>query len=137
MEVALVGMARQFIADLPVDPRLDEIPFDADRMRMSTVHQTPEGPALYCKGAPESVLPLCEHILAGGRIEPLGDDARSGIVLAQGAMAQQGLRVLVFAGLAGLEDPPRPEVPEGTPQVPGSRNQGHHGYRRPPAKLDW
>jgi len=132
MEVALVEMARQFIADLPVEPRLDEIPFDADRMRMSTVHQTPEGPVLYCKGAPESVLPLCQRVLANGRIEPLGDDVRASIVLAQGAMAQQGLRVLafayrqlaaghgrerleedlVFAGLAGLEDPPRPEVPK-------------------------
>src|ERR1017187_8313475 len=55
MEVALVDMSLRFTADLPRYPRLDEIPFDADRMRMSTVHQAPEGLVVYCKGAPESV----------------------------------------------------------------------------------
>jgi len=132
MEVALVEMALRFVPDLPVYPRLDEIPFDAERMRLSVLQQTPEGPALYCKGAPESVLPLCRYRLDGGEILPLGPEARRGIVQAQDAMAHRGLRVLafayrklvagydrerleedlVFAGLAGLEDPPRPEVPE-------------------------
>ena len=132
MEVALVEMALDFVAEPAVYPRLDEIAFDADRMRLSTLHQAPEGPALYCKGAPESVLPLCQRMLAGGKVEPLGAEARSHIVRAQDAMAQQGLRVLafayrtvatgcererleddlIFAGLAGLEDPPRPEVPQ-------------------------
>jgi len=132
MEIALVDMALRFISDLPVYPRLDEIPFDADRMRQSTLHQTPEGLVLYCKGAPESVLPLCQYILIDGRIQPLDAEIRARLVQAQEAMAHQGLRViafayrnlavsddrgkleeaLIFCGLAGLEDPPRPEVPE-------------------------
>ncbi len=132
MEVALVEMSLHFIADLPRYPRLDEIPFDADRMRLSTVHQAHEAPVLYCKGAPESVLPLCQHILSDEKIQPLRVEAKASIVQAQDAMAQRGLRVLafayrklavgydrerleedlVFAGLAGLEDPPRPEVPD-------------------------
>ncbi len=132
MEVALVEMALPFTSSTPAHSRVDEIPFDADRMRLSTVHQTPEGLALYCKGAPESVLPLCQYILIDGRVQPLGDADKVRIVQAQDAMANQGLRVLafasrklavgydrerleqdlVFAGLAGLEDPPRPEVPE-------------------------
>jgi calcium-translocating P-type ATPase len=132
MEVALLEMAQHFISDLPAYPRLDEIPFDADRMRLSTVHQGSTGPALYCKGAPESVLPRCQHILSDGTTQPLSAKAKANIVLAQDAMAQQGLRVLAFAyrnltvgydrerleedmifgGLAGLEDPPRPEVPQ-------------------------
>ena len=132
MEVALVEMALPFLVGLAVYPRLDEIPFDAERMRLSTLHQAPEGPVLYCKGAPESVLPLCQHMLVDGEIRPLGAEERLSIVSAQDAMAHQGLRVLafayrklaaghdrerleedlVFAGLAGLEDPPRPEVPE-------------------------
>src|ERR1039457_6021728 len=131
MEVALVEMALDFVSGLTVYPRSDEIPFDADRMRLSTVHQAPEGPALYCKGAPESVLPLCQHILIDGETQPLGVEAKASIAQAQDAMAHQGLRVLafacrklavgydrerleedlVFAGLAGLGDPPRPEVP--------------------------
>jgi sodium/potassium-transporting ATPase subunit alpha len=131
MEVALVEMALHCISDLANYPRLDEIPFDADRMRLSTVHRGPEGPALYCKGAPESVLPLCQHILSDAKIQPLSVEAKASIVQAQDAMAQRGLRVLAFAyrklsvgydrerleedmvvaGLVGLEDPPRPEVP--------------------------
>jgi magnesium-transporting ATPase (P-type) len=132
MEVALVEMALPLTSSTPVHPRVDEIPFDADRMRLSTVHQAPDGLALYCKGAPESVLPRAQHVLVDGRVEPLTAAARVRIVQAQDVMAQQGLRVLafatkkldagykrerleedlVFAGLAGLEDPPRPEVPE-------------------------
>src|SRR5579871_283974 len=132
MEVALVEMALHFIPAAPAYPRLEEIPFDAERMRLSTVNQAPEGPALYCKGAPESVLPLCGHILVDGKIQPFDPQAKLRIVEAQDAMAHQGLRVLafawkalaagydpqkleerlVFAGLAGLEDPPRPEVPQ-------------------------
>ena len=132
MEAALVEMALQVDRGLPDYPRLDEIPFDTDRMRLYTLHQAPEGPALYCKGAPESVLPLCQHILIDGRVQSLGAEEKLRIVQAQDAMAQQGLRVLafayrkvamgharetleedlVFSGLAGLEDPPRPEVPE-------------------------
>ncbi len=131
MEVALVEMALPFISALAVYPRLDEIPFDAGRMRLATLHQTPDGPELYCKGAPESLLPLCRYRLADGRVQPLGAADKLRIVAVQDGMARQGLRVIafatrkltlghdrerleedmVFAGLAGLEDPPRPEVP--------------------------
>ena len=50
MEVALVEMARPFISTTPVEPRVDEIPFDADRMRLSTLHQSPERLALLRQG---------------------------------------------------------------------------------------
>lgn len=132
MEVALMEMVLNLSPGLPVYPRLDEIPFDADRMRLSTIHQAPEGATLYCKGAPESVLPLCQHIVINGKIQSLDVETKASIIQAQDAMVHQGLRVLAFAckklavgydrerleedlvfvGLAGLEDPPRPEVPE-------------------------
>ena len=132
MEVALVETAQRFLAAIPDYKKLDEIPFDVSRMRLSTVHDTPDGPTLFCKGAPEMVIPLCNRILADGEIRLFDDNLRVKVREAQEAMASQGLRViamsyrplqaswqrlnveedLIFAGLAGLEDPPRPEVPE-------------------------
>ena len=132
MEIALVELAHGVLPNEPASPRLDEIPFDADRMRLSTVYDTPDGPTLYCKGAPESVLPLCSTIWVGGKAIALSQEAREQIARAQEAMTARGLRVLalatrslpadwsaaraeeelVFAGLAALEDPPRPEVPD-------------------------
>ena len=132
MEIALVETAQRFLSAPANCKKLDEIPFDVGRMRLSTVHATPDGPTLYCKGAPEMVIPLCSRILCDGEISPFGSVLRSRVSEAQEAMAAQGLRViamsyrplearwqreqleedLIFAGLAGLEDPPRPEVPD-------------------------
>ena len=130
MEVALIEMAQAMHPATPASPRVDEVPFDTDRMRQSVVCDTAEGRALYCKGAPESLLPLCTHVSIGCRIEPLGPAARDAIVRAHNQMAERGLRVLAFAsrlapagapaptlerdmvflGLVALEDPPHPEA---------------------------
>jgi sodium/potassium-transporting ATPase subunit alpha len=59
LEIALVDLAGQAMGDSPTYHRMDEIPFEADRMRPSTVYAMPEGPTLYCTGAPESVIPRC------------------------------------------------------------------------------
>lgn len=132
MEVALVEAARRALPALPPCEKLDEIPFDAGRMRLSTVYAMPDGPTLYCKGAPEAVLPLCDRILIDGEIRAFVSELRARVREAQEAMAERGLRViamcyraleprwretpleerLILAGLVGLEDPPRPEVSE-------------------------
>lgn len=132
MEVAIVEMARMVLPDSPHPRRLDEIPFDADRMRQSVVIESPAGPILYCKGAPEALLPLCRQMLVAGQVRALDADMREAILSAQESMAGSGLRVLAFAsrnlpqpfdhatleselvfqGLMGLEDPPRANVPE-------------------------
>ncbi len=127
MEIALLGMAGEQAPDWP---RLDEIPFDTDRKRLSVLHRAPEGAILLTKGAPETVLPLCGTVLLGASVRPIAPEIRQRFVAAQEAMAAQGLRVLAFAsravgeerieqaehdmtllGLVALEDPPRPEVP--------------------------
>lgn len=127
MEIALAEMGGP-----PDDaPRVDELPFDTDRKRLSVLHRTAEGLRLYVKGAPETVLPLCSSVLAGAGHHALDDAWRQRFLEAQEAMTGKGLRVLAFAhrpvgrdwkreelenelvllGLVGLEDPPRPEVP--------------------------
>jgi magnesium-transporting ATPase (P-type) len=132
MEIALVEMARDALPAGAAFPKVDEIPFDADRMRLTTVHALPEAPTVLCKGAPEAILPLCGRILTDDQPAAFGDALRERVLGAQEAMAGQGLRVialayrpletqwqharleedLIFCGLVGLEDPPRPEVPE-------------------------
>lgn len=112
-------------------PKINEIPFDTDRKRLSTVHQTPKGIVLYCKGALEMLLPLCNQVQTISGVVPFTATIRQGFIDAQESMAIKGLRVLAFAwktleeshncqgeehdlilsGLVGLEDPPRQEVP--------------------------
>ncbi|HEU4845862.1 MAG TPA: cation-transporting P-type ATPase [Burkholderiaceae bacterium] len=132
MELALVEMALAVASPQLVTAKLDEIAFDTERMRLSTLHRMGQEFVSYCKGAPESLLPLCQSVLVDGQPQALDAAQRARIVQAQEHMAGQGLRVLafafrtfdtqpareqmeqqmVFAGLAGLEDPPRAEVPD-------------------------
>ncbi|MBI2960969.1 MAG: cation-transporting P-type ATPase, partial [Betaproteobacteria bacterium] len=131
MEAALHEAARAVLGPLREYARLGEIPFDADRKCMSTVHETPAGRVLYCKGAAEVLLPLCTTVWTEGGARPLDAATRERFLRAQEEMAERGLRILLLsfrslpsdcpqerwerdltlAGLAGIEDPPRPEVP--------------------------
>ncbi|MDX1252260.1 MAG: cation-transporting P-type ATPase [Gammaproteobacteria bacterium] len=131
MEVALVQMAQRVMPEGVTAPRIDEVPFDAERKRMSVLHQTSRGLILHGKGALEKLLPLCRQIQTGTQIQPLTSELKEQVLRAQEEMAERGLRVLAFAwravaagydrdrleqdlilsGLVGLEDPPRPEVP--------------------------
>jgi sodium/potassium-transporting ATPase subunit alpha len=131
-EVALAELAaRVTLADL-ASPRADEVPFDSDRRRMSTLYRTPQGLLLYTKGALETLLPLCAEVDTDAGRRTLTPEWRSRLLEAQVTMAQDGLRVLavacrrvdegydrehleeqlVLTGLVGIDDPPRAEVPE-------------------------
>jgi len=111
---------------LPDYPRVGEIPFDPVRKRMTTVHRdTREGGYVaFTKGAVDGMLDLC---IRDSR-QPLDDALRARIQAANDELASEGMRVLgvayrrmdavpdelerelVFVGMFGIIDPPRPEV---------------------------
>lgn len=131
MEIALVELAQTGMTVHPQHTQIAEIPFDTERKRLSLLYRTPDGNRLYCKGALETVLPLCYSIYLNNEVKPLDEIQRQHLLNAQENMAERGLRVLALAyrccpseiesecleedlilcGLAGIEDPPRPEVP--------------------------
>jgi magnesium-transporting ATPase (P-type) len=112
-------------------PRLDAIPFESAHKFMATLHEGPDGPVVFLKGAPEPVLDRCErHRRGDGRDEPLDRDvwqrtsdelAASGVRLLAVASrpARRGEDALTMEsvagglellGMVGLLDPPRPEA---------------------------
>ena len=110
-------------------PRTDEIPFDSETKRMTTLHQGPEGVVAYSKGAPEVILELCVRQATPGGEAALDRGGKERMIEASRAMAARALRVLAVAekknaerstadkemtllGLAGMIDPPRPEAKE-------------------------
>lgn len=133
-EVALFKYARENLGDIEAEKKW-EIPFDSERKRMTTVQKskTKNTSTAYTKGALESVLPLCNRLLMNGTEMSLSEAYKKLIIDAYHSLMDSGLRVLTFAykeieesdtgsgniennmvftGLIGIEDPPRPEVPD-------------------------
>ncbi len=107
-------------------PRVNEIPFDADRKRMTTIHDLqPAGKTnisplpgggknnyvAITKGAPDLVLDCCSSLLTANGTLPLTDAMRQEILAANAAQASQALRVLAVAyrPLTEVPDEPQPK----------------------------
>ncbi len=73
MEIALVEFAQQSSASEPAAVRIDEVPFDSDRKRLSTIHRIEGRKILYTKGAAELLLPLCTRVCTAGSDQLFSD----------------------------------------------------------------
>ncbi len=135
-EAALLVLAAKGGIDIPgrsrALPRIAHLPFESVRKRMTCVNRSNGESVAHVKGAPAETLELCTHVRLRGEVLPLTDDLRKEILAKNDDLSREGLRIiafaarqidlpggytventerdLVFLGLVGMMDPPRPEV---------------------------
>jgi Ca2+-transporting ATPase len=113
-------------------PRVSEIPFSSDRKRMTTAHplnapvhikeqETVSRILLagddaqyiaFTKGTVEGLLEISNRVWVYGRPQELDQEWRRRIEIANQNMAEEAEQALIFVGMVGILDPPRPEVRE-------------------------
>ncbi len=113
--------------------KIDEIPYDFFRKRLSIVVREKNVTTLICKGALEKILEQCTRVHLNNKIEPLDHERLTSIHQQYADWSEQGYRVLglatrdlagsgcctkedekdlVFEGYLLFFDPPKPDVKE-------------------------
>lgn len=80
--------------------KLDEIPFDFERRRVSVVVEKESKRLLITKGAPESVLPVCTAYELNGQQQPLDAASRAHAETTYRELCARGFRMLAVAAAA-------------------------------------
>ena len=82
---------------LPNTKKIDEIPFDFIRRRMSVVIDQDSQQLLICKGAIEEILKVCTQVEDKGKIIPLTDEIRNNVINLTRNLNESGLRIIAVA----------------------------------------
>jgi Ca2+-transporting ATPase len=124
-EIALLKLAQDHNVDIEKmkkeTHRIHEWSFDSDRKRMTVAIKSSNGNFLFCKGAPESVLPLCklssEQLkVIHAAVEELSNKGRRMLAVGWKSDANEALKEMShneiehdfdFLGLVAMADPPK------------------------------
>jgi Mg2+-importing ATPase len=88
--------------------KIDEIPFDFTRRRMSIVLQQASGVnLLFCKGAVEEMLQICSQVEDDGSVVPLTPQLREQLKRLRDDLNEDGMRA-VAVGYKAIEPSPKP-----------------------------
>lgn len=77
--------------------KVDEIPFDFERKRLSVVLKHADKDILVTKGAPEAIFPICSHFLINGHNHPFSQTEKDKVLSRFKELSQQGFRVLAIS----------------------------------------
>ncbi|MGI6544907.1 MAG: magnesium-translocating P-type ATPase [Fastidiosipilaceae bacterium] len=100
IDLAIINRARENEVDQVKDrySRIDEIPFDFERRRMSVVVQDKSGKRqLITKGAVEEIMGICSYVELHGVVQSLDDETRRQAIAVYEKHNRDGLRILAVA----------------------------------------
>ena len=105
MDIAIIQKTEEEETDNPqlVDlsetyVKVDEIPFDFTRRRLSTVVQDKNGKTqMVTKGAVEEMLSICTHAEYDDKVQPLTEELKARILSTVDGLSKDGLRVIAIA----------------------------------------